>query len=54
MVCAAINGRSELISYCQHRDQFTWGFTSGINNFEKIVTSDTVPRGENAIFDMIN
>lgn len=50
LVCAAINGRSEIISCWRHRNQFTWGFTSGINNFTKIVTSDTAPRGENAIF----
>lgn len=54
MVCAAIDGRSELILCSQHRNQFTWGFTSGFNDFAKIVTSDTVPRGENDIFDMIN
>lgn len=55
MVSAAINGRSELILCCQHRNLFSWGFSSGIKAPKKnIVASDTVPRGTNAIFDMIN
>lgn len=54
VVCTAINGSSDLISCCQHCNQFTWGFSSGINNFTKIITSDAVPRGTNAIFYMIN
>ena len=30
VVCAAINGRSELILCCQHHNLFCWGFSSGI------------------------